>query len=534
VPAPSTRRSFLATASASAGAIAVGAPIVNAAAKAAPALPDPAGVAARGLPLADLGVLEAASLLQARTVSPKELLDACHARIDARNGPVTFDGSPSTINAFVRRYDDVANGHAAAATKRLGRAQVTRLGKAPLLTGIPLVLKDLYAVAGLGLTASSRVLAGHVAPGDSTVWRKLAAAGMVLTGHTHTDEFAFLAVTPQCGNPWDVGRITGGSSGGSAAALAARMVPAATGSDTLGSLRIPAAYCGVSSIKPTFGVVSGAGVIPLVWSLDHCGPMARTVADCSLMLSAMAGPDADDASTNVGYTAPPRYPTQPRRGPRPLRGIRIGIPRALGGDPAAGPAEIFERMQGELAGLGAQVVAVDEPPSPFGTSEEIGFLTDAAAYHEPTFPSRANDYKPPAAQILTAVRARNLGALEYIDLHRRRAAFQADYRSFLAGTKLDAVALPISLDDPRRRDDPLVLSPVTNPENMRLLTFPYSYLGFPTVTVPAGRSAASGLPVGIQLVGAPFEDAALIRIGIDYQAHFPHHDEQPPGLAPTG
>jgi aspartyl-tRNA(Asn)/glutamyl-tRNA(Gln) amidotransferase subunit A len=191
-------------------------------------------VARSGTPLADLGVLEVASLLQSQHVSPLELLDACRARVDSRNGPVTFDGAPTAINAFVRRYDEFAVRLATAATKRLGTPG------APLLTGVPLVLKDLYAVAGLGLTASSQVLAGHVAPGDSAVWRRLSANGMVLMGHTHTDEFAFLAVTPQCGNPWDVGRITGGSSGGSAAALAARMAPAGCGSDTLGSLRIPA------------------------------------------------------------------------------------------------------------------------------------------------------------------------------------------------------------------------------------------------------------------------------------------------------
>src|SRR5882672_3753229 len=136
-------------------------------------LPDPRGVERLGLSLADLGVLQAASLLQARRASPLELLRACQTRISARNGPMTFGGSPDAINALIRRYDDVAIGQAEAAMRRLGRAHVRREGRAPYLTGIPLVLKDLYAVAGLPLTASSRVLAGNVAPGDSEVWRRL-------------------------------------------------------------------------------------------------------------------------------------------------------------------------------------------------------------------------------------------------------------------------------------------------------------------------------------------------------------------------
>jgi aspartyl-tRNA(Asn)/glutamyl-tRNA(Gln) amidotransferase subunit A len=532
-PDRTTRRSFLSTAGASAGAIALGGTVsaLAPAPSAAAALPDPAAFARAGTPLADLGVLEVASLLQSRHVSPLELLDACRARVESRNGPVTFDGSPTAINAFVRRYDDFAVQLATAATKRLSAPG------APLLTGVPLVLKDLYAVAGLGLTASSRVLAGHVAPGDSAVWRRLSANGMVLMGHTHSDEFAFLAVTPQCGNPWDVGRVTGGSSGGTAAALSARMVPAGCGSDTLGSLRIPAAFCGVSSIKPTFGLVSAAGVIPLAWALDHCGPMARSVADCSLLLTAMAGRDADDPSTDVGSAPPSRYPLTPRPGARPLAHARIGVPRSLGGSPDAGPGQIYSRTQQELASLGAQLVAVDEPASPFTAStDSLAFYTDAADYHQPWFPSRAADYGSPARQMLTLIHGLNLSALQYLDMHRRRAAFQSDYKRFLAAERLDAVVLPISLADPPLRSttaNPLLLSPATNPENSRLLTFPYSYLGFPAVTVPGGASSASGLPVGLQLVGAPFNEANLIQIGIDLQAHYPHFQEQPRGLAGT-
>ncbi|MCW3047736.1 MAG: amidase [Solirubrobacterales bacterium] len=498
-----------------------------------PALPDARAIQARHDNPADLGVLESAALLQAGLLSSAELTAACQARIAARNGAMSFDGSPDAINAWVRLYPEVARQLADAADARLAAARRHK-GSAPPLAGVPLALKDLYAVKGLGLTASSRILEGNVAPGDSTVWRRLAANGMVLIGHTQSDEFAFLAVTPQSGNPWEPGRSTGGSSGGSGAALAARMVTAATGSDTLGSLRIPAAFCGISSIKPTFGLVSSAGVIPLAWSLDHCGPMARSVADCSLLLSAMAGRDPDDPSTDVGYTPPPSYPLTARAGRRPLQGVRIGIPRSLG-SADAGPGEVYQRTQQELGSLGAQLLAVDEPANPFTASTDpLAFYTDAAAYHQPWFPSRAGDYRPPAVQMLTLIRALDLSALDYLDLHRRRAAFQAGYRAFLADEQLDAVALPVSLADPPLRSptaDPLILSPATNPENSRLLTYAYSYLGFPVVTVPGGTSTASGLPVGIQLVGAPFSEANLIQIAIDLQQHYPHFTQQPPGLA---
>jgi aspartyl-tRNA(Asn)/glutamyl-tRNA(Gln) amidotransferase subunit A len=500
-------------------------PPAGATGHAAPVLPQPAPVYARHADPADLGVLEAASLLRAGLLSSRELTAACQSRIEKRNGPVTFDGSPTAINAWIRLYPDFAAQLAAAADAKLARAR-RRRRSVPYLCGIPLGLKDLYAVKGLPVTASSQVLAGNTATGDSDAWARLQAAGMVLLGHTHSDEFAFLAVTPQCGNPWNPSLITGGSSGGSGAALAARMVPAAMGSDTLGSLRIPAAFCGVSSIKPTFGLVSAYGVIPLAWALDHCGPMARTVGDCSLLLSALAGPAAGDPSTDVGTKPPAHYPTLPRRKRRPLAGSRIGVPTNLGA-PDAGPAEILSRTLGELRSLGATLVELAVPPDPFGTIGPIEFYTDALSYHRQWYPARGTSYKLPAAQMLSLIEARNLTALEYLSLHRQRAAFQAEWKATFANNRLDAVATLVSLADPPPRSDPTILSPVTNPENSKLLTFIFSYLGFPVVTLPGGTSSTTHLPVGIQLGGAPFSEATLIQTAVDLQAHFPHYEESP-------
>ena len=492
-------------------------------------LPAPGPIYAAHQNPADLSLLEAAALLQAGLVSSRELSSACQARIAERNGPVTFDGSASTINAWIRLYPALAGELAAAADATLARARRASRA-ASLLCGVPVGLKDLYAVRGLPLTASSRVLQGNVATGDSEAWRRLSAAGMVLMGHTHTDEFAFLAVTPQCGNPWNPSLITGGSSGGSAAALAARMVPAALGSDTLGSLRIPAAFCGVSSIKPTFGLVSSEGVIPLAWALDHCGPMGRSVADASLILSTLAGEASDDPATDVAEKPPPRYPTLPRPGRHPLSGTRIGVPSGLG-TPDSGPAEILARTCDELRSLGAELLDVAVPDNPFDSSlAPIQFYTDALSYHRPWFPSRASSYKPPAAQMLTLIEGQDLSALDYLALHRERAAYQAAWKQALSEQRLDAVALLVSLADPPARANPLLASPASNPENAKLLTFIFSYLGFPVVTVPGGASVAARLPVGIQLAGAPFTESRLIQIAVDLQSHYPHHDEAPPNL----
>src|SRR3954453_9476459 len=237
---------------------------------------------------ADPGLLEAAPQLRSRALSAAELLEACQARIATRNGGApTFDGAPGAINAWTRLYPELAAELARAADARLA----TEGDAAPLTCGIPFALKDLFAVAGLGLTASSRVLEASVAAADSAVWRRLRAHGAVLAGHLHTHEFAAGGTTDQVANPWNRNHSPGGSSGGSAAALAARMVPAATGTDTAGSLRIPSACCGTSTIKPTRGLVSMAGVVPLSWSLDHGGPMARTLVDCRALLAAMVGAD---------------------------------------------------------------------------------------------------------------------------------------------------------------------------------------------------------------------------------------------------
>src|SRR5690606_10653653 len=256
----------------------------------------------------------------------------------------------------------------------------------PLL-GVPIGLKDLYGVAGKPVTASSRLL-DDVPTESCDVWQQLDAAGMVLLGHLHTHEFAAGGTTDQVGNPWDLTRSAGGSSGGSAAALAARMVPAATGTDTAGSLRIPSACCGTSSIKPTRNHVSTAGVVPLSWSLDHTGPMARTVADCRALLAAMVGPDRGRAESALHG--------RERAGDAVWEGARVCVsPRVSGVDLDADVAAGFEQALDAIRRAGATIVS---PPPP-AAGHDLGddFLavmtTDMCAYHR-RFADRRDAYRP--------------------------------------------------------------------------------------------------------------------------------------------
>ena len=258
--------------------------------------------------LADAGVLESIALLARREASSRELAEACLGRIHERNGTHSHEGDAASINAWVRLYEDDALAAAGRADARLAA------GDAPELCGVPVGLKDLYAVAGKPLTASSRLL-DELPDRSCPAWLRLEAAGMVLLGHLHTHEFAAGGTTDQVGNPWALDRSAGGSSGGSAAALAAGMVPAATGTDTAGSLRIPSAMCGTSTVKPTRGAVPTRGLVPLAPTFDHAGPMARSLADCEPLLAALAGVSAA-AAAGAGPPHRRLAPARARRGRR--------------------------------------------------------------------------------------------------------------------------------------------------------------------------------------------------------------------------
>lgn len=476
-------------------------------------LPDAKFVASRGLDPADLNLTQAAALLRAGMLSSRELTEACLQRIEQRDAPV---------NAWARIYAERALAAAAVADRRLrGQGSAARPGS--LLVGLPIGLKDIYAVRGELLTAGSKILVDNRPDADSLAWSRLDRAGAVLVGHTQTHEFAAGNFTPQSANPWDLSRTPGGSSGGSAIALAARMIPAATGSDTFGSLRIPASYCGLSTIKPTLGLVGTRGLIPLAESFDTAGPIARSAADVALLLSYMA-PRLGEGRL---------YLRRPRRGRKPLAGRRIGIPdQTFGGlEPDPAIAARVEAFAGELQGLGAKLVAFTAPRSPADNlSSNDGFefflqvpCAEVDRYHSRYFPQRTNEYTEDVVTLLTLARAANTPSHDPGPGLQMIAALRQAWLAAFESARLDVVLQPAALIDPPDRG-----SAATMTQTIGDPMVVWNYIGFPAMCLPAGLNEATGLPVGVQLVGIPGRDRKLLRIGIDAQHHYPHHRIKPP------
>jgi aspartyl-tRNA(Asn)/glutamyl-tRNA(Gln) amidotransferase subunit A len=466
---------------------------------------------------ADLGVCEAVAALAARRLSPTELVRACLQRIRERDGGRSHEGDSASINAWVRVYEDDAVAAAERAGERLSAAAAQRLGPAPALCGVPVGLKDLYAVAGKPLTASSRVLE-DTPEQDCDVWARLRDAGMILLGHLHTHEFAVGGTTDQVGNPWALDRSPGGSSGGSAAALAAGMVPAATGTDTAGSLRIPSAFCGTSTVKPTRDLVSLRGVVPLATSLDHAGPMARTLADCSVLLAAMAGPDPGRASSALASPLPAEPPA-PQAGRHPLAGVRLAVSPRLGFatlDPDV--AEGFEAALGLCRRLGAVVVEPSPPPAPLDVADDYldVLCAELNAYHR-RFDGLRDRYRPSIRQWVEEGERRATPATGYVAAQIRRRETTAAWSAWLAEERVDAIVEPtVPVVAPLRGDG---YERAGSDAALISLTHYWDWTGFPAVALPAGVGSRSGLPVGVSLVGAAGADFRLLGLGIDLQAH---------------
>ena len=464
--------------------------------------------------LTRLGVGDAAMLLAQRSVSASELTNACLARIRECDGAHSHDGDPASINAWVRVYEEDAVAAAALADERLSAAGARREGMPPRLTGIPLGLKDLYGVAGKPLTASSRLLE-DVPTQHCDVWRRLAAAGMVLLGHLHTHEFAAGGTTDQVGSPWARERSAGGSSGGSAAALAALMIPAATGTDTAGSLRIPSACCGTSTIKPTRGRVSLAGVVPLSWSLDHAGPMARTLADCRLLLAAMAGPDRRRAESAL--QAPEPEALQKRGSSRPLAGVRLACsPRLAGVELDADVAAGFELALDACRRLGATLVDPPPPEASFDVGDDFldVLTTEMLVYHR-RFDGRRELYRPSLREWVEEGERRSVSGEAYVAAQDRRRELTGAWAAWLDEHRLAALIEPtIPVVAPLRGDgyehagsDYVLIS----------LTHFWDWTGFPVAAFPAGIGRSS-LPVGVSLIGPAGADWELLSLGVALQA----------------
>jgi aspartyl-tRNA(Asn)/glutamyl-tRNA(Gln) amidotransferase subunit A len=433
---------------------------------------------------ADLGVRDAAAALHSRSLSSRELVDACLARIHERDGTHSHDGDPASVNAWARVYEDEARTAADRADTRLAA------GDAPLLCGIPIGLKDLYAVAGKPLTASSRVL-DEVPERDCDVWARLATDGMVLLGHLHTHEFACGGTTDQVGNPWALDRSAGGSSGGSAAALASKQVPAATGTDTAGSLRIPSAECGTSTIKPTREFVSMRGIVPLAPTFDHPGPMARTVGDCELLLAAISG-------------------VEPPHERRPLRRYAVS-PRIADLDPDV--EDGFERALSALPGE-----RIKPPPPPARLDVLADFfdlvLTEMLVYHR-RFDDRRDVYRPSNRGRLEHAERRAMTGEEYIALQAGRTGDTDAWIDWFLEHRIDAIVEPtIPIVAPLRGGG---YDEVFGDVEDLSLTHYWDWTGFPVVSVPSGVGSHSGLPVSVSLIGAPGTDWDLLEWGARLQ-----------------
>jgi len=451
---------------------------------------------------ADLGVAEACALLARRKLSASELVGSCLERIRERDGTHSFEGDPESINAWVRVYEEDAVAAAAAADVLLEGAD------APALCGIPVGLKDLYAVAGKPLTASSRLL-DEVPAVDCDVWARLRDAGMVLLGHLHTHEFAVGGTTDQVGSPWSLDRSAGGSSGGSGAALAARMVPAATGTDTAGSLRIPSALSGTSTIKPTRGLVSLTGIVPLGTTLDHAGPMARTLEDCSLLLGAMAGPERGRPwSVFAAF----------RDQDVPVRGARLAVSPRLGlvdldRDVGSG----FELALETCRRLGATFVEVPAPDAPLDVLDDYGaVLTAELLAHHRRFDDRRELYRPSIREWVEDGERRALPADGYVAAQTRRREVTAAWARWLDAHRVDAIVEPtVPVVAPLRGDG---YDHAATDLDLISLTHYWDWTGFPAVALPTGVGSASGLPTSVSLIGAAGTDGQLLALGRTLQA----------------
>ncbi|MFZ3566059.1 amidase [Streptomyces sp. BH097] len=447
----------------------------------------------------EMSLSEAADAIGQRRLSPVELTDSVLTRV-------------AQVEPGLGAYVTVTADHARASARAAEREIAAGRRRGPL-HGIPMGLKDMIDVAGVPTTASSRVRAGHRAETDSAVAARLAQAGAVLLGKTHTHEFAYGLTTPQTSNAWDAERVAGGSSGGSAVAVAAGMATFALGTDTGGSIRVPAALNGVVGLKPTYGLVPRRGVTSLSWSLDHVGPITRTVEDAALVLNALVGHDPyDPASLDV-----PSADHRPRADGR-LEGLRVGVPRTYYFDHVHPEVEAEVRCAiDRLASLGAQLVEVDIPMTRYVRATQWGLMVpEATAYHESTLRAAPELYQADVRTLLEAGEAMNAG--DYLRAQRSRTLMREEWARVLR--QVDVVAAPaVPMTAVEASQETITWADGTveavSDAYVRLSS-PANITGIPSLSVPVGHDAA-GLPIGMQLLGRPLGEHTLLRVGHTYE-----------------
>jgi len=456
--------------------------------------------------LALLPLQAASALIHSRRVSSVDLVRACLDRItrhDRELGAFITLTADSAVVEAKRADSDLANG----------------VDRGPL-HGIPLALKDLYDTAGIRTTGGSRILADRVPERDSAVVEKLRAAGAVFLGKLNLHEWA-LGVTnqnphfgPAC-NPWDTSRIPGGSSGGSAIAVASGFCYASPGSDTGGSIRIPASLCGVAGLKPTYGRVSLRGVIPLAWTLDHAGPLARTVGDLALALSAIAGHDPLDPSSSdepvEDYAAGIEDGAQ---------GVRVIVPTNHFFDDVDPEVDAAVREAARvLTSLGASVIEQALPRVELLAAQRAILLTDAATVHREHLRERAADI---GVDVLTRLRAgQTITGTDYAQARRDRDELRREWYSLLREHDLILSPTTVVAAPPRDGQDAVAAA-----QRLTANTAPFNLTGLPAISIPCGFTQA-GLPIGLQLAAGPWRERLLLRVARAYEHATPWHERLP-------
>jgi aspartyl-tRNA(Asn)/glutamyl-tRNA(Gln) amidotransferase subunit A len=483
--------------------------------------------------LHNLSVKALATLLQSKEVSAVEVA----TRFLARTG-----GNPH--NAYLDINSEVTLAQAQASDAKLAN------GTAGPLEGVPVAHKDVFVTRDFATTAGSKILSGYRSPFDATVVQRLRAAGMVSLGKLNCDEFAMGSANENSAygpvqNPWDTARVPGGSSGGSAAAVAAGLVPAATGTDTGGSIRQPASFCGITGIKPTYGRASRYGMIAYASSLDQGGPMARTAEDCALLLSAMCGPDIDRDSTSLDVPAEDFTASLNHS----LEGLRIGIPKEFFGEGLA--ADVRAAVHGalqEYEKLGAKLVPISLPRTEL--SIPVYYIiapaeasSNLSRFDGVKFGHRAKDYtdlvdmyKKTRAEgfgnevkrrIMTGAYVLSHGYYDayYLQAQKIRRMIADDFQN--AFKQCDVIAGPVAPSVAwkfgENANDPVA------DYLADIFTLPASLAGLPGMSVPAGFGA-QGMPVGLQLIGNYFKEAQLLNAAHRLQQATDFHLRQPEGL----
>ncbi|NNC64364.1 MAG: amidase [Gammaproteobacteria bacterium] len=453
----------------------------------------------------DLGIAEAGPLIRSGDLSPVELVQAYLQRI------ARLDGE---LNAFITLTEESALARARALEAELARGE----WRGPL-HGIPIALKDNIDTAGVLTTAGSELFASRVPDRDAAAVTRLERAGAIVLGKTNMHEFAYGASSAithygPVHNPWDLDRIPGGSSGGSAAAVSARLCAGALGTDTGGSIRMPAAYCGIVGLKPTYGLASIRGIIPLSVTLDHVGPMCRTVADSALMLQALAGYDPRDIASI--RTSVPDYSSALHRA---TLGMRLGVPRSLFFEDVQ--AEIIngvERALDVLSELTASMTDVDLPPLP----QARPVLVESYAYHAEYLETSPDLYD--AATREQILRGVGISAKDYAEslyeVELSRKAIDAVFDD------VDLLITPTMARQPVDIETALAAPVEINPTLIRNAS-PFNTYGVPTISIPCGFSN-DGLPIGLQISGRSLGELDVLALAHAYEQATDWHETVPP------